>query len=105
MVKKRTPTKRPRPGTKTRSSRRNEIPPEWYTILDEETLAGLRSDKGSWDYVLRTGDGKYLYRAPDLVSANQIARALGLSIRVYKTTSNGEVLMSYNGPMRETLRA
>lgn len=74
------------------------MPPDFEACLDEDTVASLRSATGPRDYVLRTQDGEFLHDVPDLVIANQLARALGVRVKVFKRTRDGEVLMSYSGP-------
>jgi len=74
------------------------IPPDFEASLDEDTVASLRSATGPRDYVLRTRDGAFLHDVSDLVIANQLARALGVRVKVFKRTKDGEVLMSYSGP-------
>lgn len=75
-----------------------QIPPDFEAYLDEDTVASLRSATGPRDYVLRTRDGEFLHDVSDLVIANQLARALGVRVKVFKRTRDGEVLMSYSGP-------
>lgn len=74
------------------------MPPGFDEFIDEDTVTGLRSATGPRDYVLRTRDGAFLHDVSDLVIANQLARALGVRVKVFKRTPDGEVLMSYSGP-------
>lgn len=75
------------------------IPPEFDEAIDEDNCLDLRSMTAKpKDYILRTRDGQFLHEVSDLVIANQLARALGVRIKVFKRTRDGEVLMSYHGP-------
>lgn len=49
-------------------------------------------------FVLRTMSGVPLSESDDLITANQLARAKGTRVLVYKRTPEGEVLMSRTGP-------
>lgn len=50
------------------------------------------------EFVLRTMSGGTLSETHDLITANQLARAKGTRVLVYKRTPEGEVLMSRTGP-------
>jgi len=39
-----------------------------------------------------------LHEVSDFVIANQLARALGVRVKVFKRTPDGEVLLSHSGP-------
>ena len=72
---------------------------DFEAILDDDDDAtGLQPVTGPRDYVLRTRAGKFLHEVSDLVVANQLARSLGIRVKVFKRTKDGEVLMSYSGP-------
>ena len=71
---------------------------DFEAILDDDDATGLQPVTGPRDYVLRTRAGKFLHEVSDLVVANQLARALGVRVKVFKRTKDGEVLMSYSGP-------
>lgn len=49
-------------------------------------------------FVLRTYSGRLLHSVNDLITANRMARELGMKIKVFKRTPEGEVLMSFIGP-------
>jgi hypothetical protein len=59
------------------------------TVGDDPPLKG---------FVLRTYGGDFLHSVSNLVTANQLARGLGVKVKVFKRTPEGEVLMSFNGP-------
>jgi len=71
---------------------------DFEAILDDDDAPGLQPVTGPRDYVLRTRAGKFLHEVSDLVVANQLARSLGIRVKVFKRTPDGEVLMSYSGP-------
>lgn len=71
---------------------------DFEAILDDDDATGLQPVTGPRDYVLRTRAGKFLHEVSDLVVANQLARSLGIRVKVFKRTPDGEVLMSYSGP-------
>jgi hypothetical protein len=103
--KKAAPAKRKAPpAKKTAAAKRSAkpdataIPPDFEATLDEDTVASLQSVTGPRDYVLRTRAGMFLHDVSDLVIANQLARAMGVRVKVFKRTPEGEVLMSYSGP-------
>jgi hypothetical protein len=50
------------------------------------------------EFVLRTYSGTFIHSVSNLITANQLARGLGIKIKVFKRTPEGEVLMSFNGP-------
>ncbi len=74
------------------------IPPEFEGVLDDDDGFILRSVSGPRDYVLRTRDGDFLHEVSEFTVANQLARALGVRVKVFKRTPEGEVLLSYSGP-------
>lgn len=56
------------------------------------------SDFAPRDFVLRTYSGTFIHSVSNLIIANQLARGLGVKVKVFKRTPEGEVLMSFNGP-------
>ncbi len=48
--------------------------------------------------MLRTYSGTFIHSVSNLIIANQLARGLGVKVKVFKRTPEGEVLMSFNGP-------
>lgn len=74
------------------------IPPDFESAIDDDDGFTLRSVSGPRDYVLRTRDGDFLHDVSEFTVANQLARALGVRVKVFKRTPEGEVLLSYSGP-------
>ena len=91
------PAKAPKAPVKAPAKAPSSILPEFSDVIEDCYESNL-SITGPRDYVLRTKDGTFLHDVCDLVVANQLARALGARIKVFKRTRDGEVLMSYHGP-------
>ena len=72
--------------------------PDIDETFDDDDTAALCAVTGPRNYVLRTGDGRLLHEVSDFVIANQLARALGVRVKVFKRTPDGEVLLSHSGP-------
>lgn len=55
-------------------------------------------------FVVRSYQNEDLCTARDIIAANRKSRRYSFHTKVYKRTSEGDVLMSYTGPRDHTLR-